>query len=165
MLEEEDADMKLMRSPEIGSQSGLNVTAIQLICTFVFCALIATLLWVLTATARTIKKPPMCSGAELTTSWYCLEGRLKANGKPMHCQELTAASNVLALGTRLKLTYKGRSVVVVIDDRGPFIQGRQLDASLGAARLLQFERRGVACLKAEAVGSKQDYHLGSPSPE
>ena len=90
----------------------------------------------------------------MLASWYCLEGQTKANGQKMHCQELTVANNTLALGTRLKLTRGSHSIEVVVDDRGPFISPRTLDTSLGVAKLLDFEREGVACLWVSRVESQ-----------
>jgi rare lipoprotein A len=59
---------------------------------------------------------------------------------------LTAAHPELPFGTRLKITSpeNGRSVLVRINDRGPFVGGRDLDLSLAAARRLGIEGRGVA---------------------
>ena len=78
-----------------------------------------------------------------------------ANGQKMHCLESTAASNLLPLGMRLRLTHSTSEmdyiVVVRITDRGPFITGRTLDVSQGAARLLHMETQGVVCLEAEVL--------------
>ena len=68
-------------------------------------------------------------------SWYA-EGRRTANGERFNPNGMTAAHKTLKFGTRLLLTYKGRSVIVRINDRGPFIKGRTLDLSRGAARKL-----------------------------
>src|SRR5487761_2170254 len=61
------------------------------------------------------------------------EGRKMANGKPFHALRLTAASKTLPLGTRVRVTHleNGRSIDLVITDRGPYIRGRILDISLG----------------------------------
>lgn len=76
-----------------------------------------------------------CGGA----SWYALHSRT-ASGERMNPSELTAAHRSLPFGTRLKVTNQrnGKSVVVRINDRGPFIKGRMLDLSKGAARRLGF---------------------------
>lgn len=78
-------------------------------------------------------KSDNCGGA----SWYALRSKT-ASGERMQPSALTAAHRSLAFGTRLKVTNKknGKSVVVRINDRGPFIRGRVLDVSKGAANEL-----------------------------
>jgi len=60
-------------------------------------------------------------------------------------KKFTAAHRTLPFGTRLRVTdvQTHRSVVVTVNDRGPFIKGRVLDLSLAAARALNMARRGV----------------------
>lgn len=72
-------------------------------------------------------------------SWYALHTRT-ASGERMNPSALTAAHRTLPFGTRVKVTNQsnGRSVVVRINDRGPFIRGRVLDLSKGAANQLGF---------------------------
>ncbi|MBK8456142.1 MAG: septal ring lytic transglycosylase RlpA family protein [Phyllobacteriaceae bacterium] len=76
-------------------------------------------------------------------SWYALHSRT-ASGERMKPDGLTAAHRTLPLGTRLKVTNKrnGKSVIVRVNDRGPFIKGRVLDLSRGAARQLGFFKAG-----------------------
>lgn len=76
-------------------------------------------------------------------SWYALNSRT-ASGEHMNPSALTAAHRSLPFGTRVKVTNKnnGKSVVVRINDRGPFIKGRVLDLSRGAALKLGFVRSG-----------------------
>ena len=62
---------------------------------------------------------------------------------------MTAAHRTLPFGTRLKVTHGGRSVVVTVNDRGPFIKGRVLDLSKGAARAVGLTSRGVGHVVAE----------------
>lgn len=64
------------------------------------------------------------------------EGRKTANGERFLPDGLTAAHRTLRFGTRLRVMYRGRVVVVRINDRGPFIKGRALDLSRGAARAI-----------------------------
>jgi len=73
-------------------------------------------------------------------------GRRTASGDVFHPEELTAAHRFLPLGTKVRVTnlHNGRSVLVTINDRGPYIRGRALDLSLGAARELGMVGRGVA---------------------
>jgi peptidoglycan lytic transglycosylase len=70
-------------------------------------------------------------------SWYEHGGRT-ANGEAFKPDSLTAAHPTLPFGTRVKVVHSrsGRSVVVRINDRGPFVRGRVLDLSRGAARAL-----------------------------
>lgn len=76
-------------------------------------------------------------------SWYALTSRT-ASGERMNPSALTAAHRTLPFGTRIKVTNRknGKSVVVRINDRGPFIKGRVLDLSKGAANKLGFIKSG-----------------------
>ncbi|MEM8539350.1 MAG: septal ring lytic transglycosylase RlpA family protein [Pseudomonadota bacterium] len=78
-------------------------------------------------------------------SWYALTSRT-ASGEMMNPAKLTAAHKTLPFGTKLKVTNKnnGRSVVVRINDRGPFIKGRVIDLSKAAAREIGMIRSGHA---------------------
>jgi rare lipoprotein A len=71
-------------------------------------------------------------------SWYGpgFHGRLTANGERFNTNSLTAAHRTLPFGTRVRVTNAktGRSVVVRINDRGPFTKGRVIDLSKAAAR-------------------------------
>ena len=74
-------------------------------------------------------------------SWYdcsqpgeCSKNKRTANGERFNPNALTAAHKTLPFGTKVKITYKGRSVIVRINDRGPFIKGRHIDLSRAAAR-------------------------------
>jgi rare lipoprotein A len=84
-------------------------------------------------------------------SWY-FEGTHTANGERFRPDGLTAAHRTLPFGTRVRVTYRGRSVVVRINDRGPFIRGRCLDLSRGAARALGLD--GVATVTIEQVAPR-----------
>jgi peptidoglycan lytic transglycosylase len=72
-------------------------------------------------------------------SWYALHSKT-ASGERMNPSAMTAAHRTLPFGTKLRVTNQnnGRSVVVRINDRGPFIRGRVLDLSKGAAGQLGF---------------------------
>lgn len=76
-------------------------------------------------------------------SWYALHSRT-ASGERMNPAAMTAAHKSLPLGSRVEVTNKrnGRSVVVRINDRGPYIRGRIIDLSKAAARRLGFVDRG-----------------------
>lgn len=81
-------------------------------------------------------------------SWYGKEfhGRRTATGRPFDMYELTAAHRTLPTGTQVRVTNleNGRSVIVVIADRGPFSKGRIIDLSWAAASQLGFVAKGTA---------------------
>ena len=70
-------------------------------------------------------------------SWYG-SGRRTANGEPFNPNGLTAAHRTLPFGTHVRVTNhkNGRSVIVRINDRGPFVRGRSIDLAKGAARAI-----------------------------
>ena len=76
---------------------------------------------------------------------YAFAGRKTAMGTRFQPEELTAAHRSLPLGTKVRVTNldNHRSVLVTITDRGPYVRGRSLDLSLGAARELEMLHRGV----------------------
>jgi rare lipoprotein A len=85
-------------------------------------------------------------------SYYGNEsGNRTASGQRMNASAMTAAHRSLPFGTKLKVTHGGRSVVVTINDRGPFIRGRVLDLSTGAARVIGLTGAGVGRVVAEVV--------------
>jgi rare lipoprotein A len=88
-------------------------------------------------------------------SWYGpgLHGRRTASGTVHTGAALTAAHRSLPFGTRVRVTNleNGRAVVVVVDDRGPFVCGRVIDLSLAAARRLGMVRDGVVPVRLEVV--------------
>jgi rare lipoprotein A len=92
-------------------------------------------------------------------SWYGADfhGRKTASGAPFDQHAMTAAHRTLPLGTRVKVTSleTGRAILVRINDRGPFIDGRIIDLSKRAASELGMEEAGVAPVKVEAVGKDQ----------
>jgi len=69
-------------------------------------------------------------------------GTRTASGRPLHNGGLTAAHRTLAFGTRVRVTNRrnGRSVVVTITDRGPFVRGRVIDLTLAAANAIGMGR-------------------------
>jgi rare lipoprotein A len=83
-------------------------------------------------------------------SWY-RHGERTASGEPFRADALTAAHRTLPFGTRVKVVHprNGRSVVVRINDRGPFVRGRVLDLSHGAARALDIT--GVAAITVHSL--------------
>ena len=77
-------------------------------------------------------------------SWYGpgFAGRRTASGERFNPSELTAAHRSLPFGTKVRVTHNGRSVVVRINDRGPFHGGRVIDLSQAAAEQIGLRRAG-----------------------
>src|SRR4030095_8150291 len=86
-----------------------------------------------------------------TASWYGQgsHGHATASGETFNQHALTAAHRTLPLGTEAKVTNlaTGQSVKVTINDRGPYVQGRQLDLSPAAAKQIGLTKQGVAKVK------------------
>lgn len=78
-------------------------------------------------------------------SWYGpgFEGATTASGEPFDPNDYTAAHRTLPFGTKLIVTYHGRSVVVRVNDRGPYVTGRDLDLSQAAAEHIGLTAAGV----------------------
>ena len=85
-----------------------------------------------------------------TASWYGAfhHGRQTANGEIFDSAAMTAAHRKLPFGTRVRVTSErtGRSVVVRINDRGPFVRGRVIDLSLGAAQSIGLKGVGAVII-------------------
>jgi rare lipoprotein A len=85
---------------------------------------------------------------------YDGSGNRTASGQRFNPEGLTAAHRHLPFGTKVRVTNtrNGRSVVVRINDRGPFIRGRVIDLSVAAARILGMMGSGVAPVRIEVLG-------------
>lgn len=85
---------------------------------------------------------------------YDGSGNRTASGQRFNPERLTAAHRHLPFGTKVRVTNtrNGRSVVVRINDRGPFIRGRVIDLSVAAARVLGMMGSGVAPVRIEVLG-------------
>lgn len=81
-----------------------------------------------------------------------LAGNPTASGEPFDPYGFTAAHKTLPLGTQLMVTYGGRSVQVTVNDRGPYVGGRDLDLSQGAAEYLGLTAAGVDYVSYDVVG-------------
>lgn len=88
-------------------------------------------------------------------SWYGgkFHGRRTANGERFNKNELTAAHRSLPFGTRVRVTnqHNGRTVVVRINDRGPFVGNRVIDLSRAAAETVGMLRSGVAPVRLDIL--------------
>lgn len=102
----------------------------------------------------------------LLASWYGkpFHGRLTANGERYNMYKMTAAHRTYAMGTVLKVTSLKNwcSVIVRINDRGPFYSSRAVDLSYGAAKKLGFLKKGIEKIKIEVISSnkKASKHSG-----
>ncbi len=100
------------------------------------------------------------NGLELrgTASWYGIpfHGRQTANGETYDMNGLTCAHRTLPFGTILLVTNLGntKSVTVRVTDRGPFISGRIVDLSRGAAAALDMLDTGTALVSLKVVGNE-----------
>jgi rare lipoprotein A (peptidoglycan hydrolase) len=98
---------------------------------------------------------------EGTVSWYGAQfhDRPTASGELFDSGALTMAHPTLPFGTKVKVTNlrNGRSVVVRVNDRGPFIGHRIADLSQAAASVLGMMRRGVAWVRIEVLGDEDPF--------
>ena len=104
-------------------------------------------------TCGTCSSIPSASGGQTgVASVYGYKGQRTASGQIANPAGLTAAHRALPFGTRIRVTNlrNGRSAVVRINDRGPFIRGRIIDVSPAAARALGFS--GLTRVNVTVVG-------------
>ena len=104
----------------------------------------------LAAATLTLALAAPAHASSMRSSYYW-EGNKTATGERYNSEGLTAAHKTLPFGTKLRVTYKGKSVMVRVNDRGPFVKGRQLDLSRGAARRLGMLDAGVANVEVEVM--------------
>jgi len=83
-----------------------------------------------------------CSGASFYGVGDGYHGQVTASGERFNTYSMTTAHRSLPFGTRLRVTHGGRSVVVRVNDRGPFVGGRELDLSYAAFTRLAPSSRG-----------------------
>ncbi|MCA1688710.1 MAG: septal ring lytic transglycosylase RlpA family protein [Actinobacteria bacterium] len=82
---------------------------------------------------------------------YSLAGAMTASGEPFDPEGYTAAHRTLPLGTRLLVSYGGKSVRVTVNDRGPHVAGYDLDLSLAAAREIGLTGPGSAPVRVTVL--------------
>ncbi len=90
-------------------------------------------------------------------SWYSIRtnyGTRTASGQRLSNDAATAAHKTLPMGTKVRVINEnnGKSEVLTITDRGPYIKGRIIDVTVGAAERLGFMSRGVAKVRVEVLG-------------
>ncbi len=90
---------------------------------------------------------------EALASWYGpgLDGLPTANGEMFDADGLSTAHQTLPMGTDLIVGYKGKTVPVTVNDRGPYLGERELDLSQGAARELGLIQPGVDWVQVECA--------------
>ena len=121
----------------------------------------------LVAIAVTIAVPVVASDAEREetgyASWYGgkFQGRLTANGERFDTNQLTAAHRTLPFNSIVRVTNvaNARSVVVRINDRGPFVEDRIIDLSRAAADAIGLTAAGVGLVRLEILHLQQDAQL------
>ncbi len=102
--------------------------------------------------ALTVPPSALASSQLGMASWYQV-GTQTANGERYNPNGLTAAHRSLPFGTRVKVTNlkTGKSIIVRINDRGPFIDTRIIDLSRGAASFIGLKRSGVALVRVDIL--------------
>jgi len=123
---------------------------------------------------KTVSKQPVTKTKKIKydhtlygkASWYGIpfHGRLTANGETYNMHVLTAAHKSLPFDTMVKVTnlINGESVVVRINDRGPYIRGRHIDMSYSAAKHLNMVGNGVIPVKLEIMRDKSKFVYRGP---
>ncbi|MEP4076623.1 septal ring lytic transglycosylase RlpA family protein [Haloferula sp.] len=89
-------------------------------------------------------------------SWYgirCNGGTHTASGETLRNHAATAAHKTLPMGTKVRVTNlnNGKSEIVKINDRGPYIHGRIIDVTEGVAKRLNFFKNGIVNVKVEVI--------------
>lgn len=99
--------------------------------------------------------PPVKAACQtMVASHYGAEsGSRTADGSFFDGTQMVAAHKTMSFGTKLRVSYNGKSVVVTVRDRGPYVKGRSLDLSTAAARRLGMVRIGIAPVCVERVPS------------
>lgn len=103
-------------------------------------------------------------------SWYGpgFHGKKTANGERFNQYAMTAAHKILPLGTKVRVTHlgNGRSIIVRINDRGPFVDDRVIDLSRGAATRLNMMGSGTARVRIQSLGGipqiREDGDMSGP---
>lgn len=107
------------------------------------------------------------SGHVTTASWYGpgFQGRRTSSGETFNRNDLTAASRTLPLGSRVRVTNlsTGQSVVVRVNDRGPYVRGRGIDLSQRAADRIGVARRGVARVQIDRLDTTASASAAAPA--
>ena len=115
---------------------------------------------------RNIKHRKIIKGV---SSFYAedFHGKLTANGEVYDMYGLTAAHKTLPLNTICRVTNleNNKSLILRINDRGPYVKGRILDCSYGAAKKLDFVTQGTTDVKIEIIEWGDDKYMQHRSPK
>lgn len=112
------------------------------------------------AEAAAKKKAEAAKRAKATytgiASWYSVKtngGTKTASGRPFSNNAYTAAHKTLPLGSKVRVTslFNGKSEVLTITDRGPYVKGRIIDVSIGSAKRMGWYGRGITRVKVEVL--------------
>ena len=102
-------------------------------------------------------------------SWYgpTFHAKATANGEIYNQDDVTAAHKTLPMPSWVEVTNldNGRQLVVRINDRGPFVEGRIIDLSRRSAQLLGVDRPGLARVRVRRVFPEGDWARGAPAPQ
>ena len=106
------------------------------------------------AASRNVASTGSYGGGSSGIASYYWQGQMTASGARFNPSAMTAAHRTLPFGTRVVVTNQsnGRSVTVTINDRGPFIKGRIIDLSKGAASAIGMTGQGLARVSVSVVG-------------
>lgn len=109
-----------------------------------------------TSTATQTKKEPALATETGIASWYSVKtngGTRTASGRPLSDNAYTAAHRTLPFGSRVRVTNlrNGKSEILTITNRGPYIKGRIIDVTIGSAKRLGFYSNGLTRVKVELL--------------
>ena len=101
-------------------------------------------------------KPKVLQTQHGIASWYSVKtnfGTKTASGRPFRNNGYTAAHKHWPMGSKVRVTSKfnGKSEILTITDRGPYVKGRIIDVSIGSAKRLGFYSRGITKVKVELL--------------
>jgi len=106
---------------------------------------------------------------EGNASWYGkkFNGKPTASGEIFDMYAMTAAHRTLPLGTRIRVKNleNGKTIEVKVNDRGPFVRGRILDCSYGAAKKLGYANAGITRVKIEVISKGSERRRASRAEE
>ena len=115
------------------------------------------------AAGSAVHAAPTVSGL---ASWYGShhEGRLTASGCPFRSAHPSAASKTIPIGAWVRIRHRTRSIVLRIEDRGPYVRGRMLDLSRAAAEQLDVIAAGVVMVSLEVIRLQPMRYGDCPRP-
>ena len=133
-------------------------------------SLFVSILAVTGCVALLLSAAGLVKAEQMVASWYGpgFEGATTASGEPFDPSDYTAAHRTLPFGTKLIVTLDGRSVVVRVNDRGPYVAGRDLDLSQAAAEHIGLTAVGVATVNvttADPSTPTGPFVRGAPAPQ